>query len=155
MKKHLHYDVYIGILLVLLSVVLFPMTFKFPDTAGIFPQFILVVLCLLGIYTFVYGFAEAKAERKKIEEGQEIKNIFSWEENKLPLLGYALIVVYILLIDVLGFFVSTTIFMVGYMLFLKMRKPLTLMLVPLGVDVFVYFLFVMQLKLNLPSGLLI
>lgn len=100
MKKHLHYDVYIGILLVVLSVVLFPMTFKFPDTAGIFPQFILVVLCLLGIYTFVYGFAEAKAERKKIEEGQEIKNIFSWEENKLPLLGYALIVVYILLIDV-------------------------------------------------------
>ena len=84
-----------------------------------------------------------------------IKNIFSWEENKLPLLGYALIVVYILLIDVLGFFVSTTIFMVGYMLFLKMRKPLTLMLVTLGVDVFVYFLFVMQLKLNLPSGLLI
>ena len=45
--------------------------------------------------------------------------------------------------------------MFGYMLFLKMRKPLTLVLVTLGVDVFVYLLFVMQLKLNLPSGLLI
>ncbi len=155
MKKHLHYDVYVGAFLIVLSTALFPMTFKFPDTAGIFPQFILVVLFILGAYTLFYGMSETKAERKKIEAGEQIESLFSWKSNKLPLLGYALIVIYILLIDVLGFFTSTTIFMIGYMLFLNMRKPLTLVLVTIGVDCFVYVLFVMQLKLNLPSGLFI
>lgn len=155
MKAHLHYDVFVGAFLIVLSVCLFPMTLSFPDTAGIFPQFILVVLFILGIYTLFHGVKETKAERKLIEEGQEVKQLFGWKENKLLMLGYVLIVAYILLIDVLGFFTSTTIFMVGYMFFLKMRKPLTLILVTVGVDCFIYFLFVMQLKLSLPSGLLI
>lgn len=155
MKKHIHYNVFVGLVLIIGAVVLFPMTLKFPDTAGLFPQFILVVLGALGIYTLLDGLKLTKRERKMIEEGQEVTSIFSWQTNKLPMAGYALIVLYILAIKPIGFFVSTTVFMIVYMLFLNMRKPLVLVLVTLGVDLFIYFLFVVQLKLNLPSGILI
>lgn len=155
MKKHIHYDVFVGLVLIAVSFALFPMTLKFPDTAGLFPQFILTVLCILGAYTLFHGVYQTKRERKMMEDGQEVTSIFNWQANKLPMAGYVMIVLYILAIKPIGFFVCTTVFMVIYMLFLNMRKPLVLVLVTLGVDCFIYFLFVVQLKLNLPSGILI
>lgn len=155
MKKHIHYNVFVGLVLLIVSISLFPMTLKFPDTAGLFPQFILIVLGILGVYTLYDGVKCTKRERKLLEEGEEVTSIFSWQANKLPLTGYAIIVLYILAIKPIGFFVSTTVFMIVYMLFLNMKKPLVIALVTLGVDFFIYFLFVMQLKLNLPSGILI
>ncbi len=153
-KKSLHYDIIVGAVLIVISAALFPQTFKFPGTAGIFPQFILVVLAILGIYTLIYGIKETKDTAAKAAAGEEVAPVFSWAKDKLPLLGYALIVVYILLIKPLGFFLSTTLFLVGYMWFLKIRKPLTLALVTVFTDVFLYVLFVILLKLNLPSGIL-
>ncbi len=155
MKKHIHYDVAVGAVLVLLSCVLFPMTFEFPDTADMFPQFILAVLFALGIYTLFHGIRQTRKERVMLERGEEVKAAFTWKESKLPLAGYIIIVLYILAIKPIGFFVSTTVFLVAYMLFLNMKKPVVLITVTLGVDLFVYFLFVMQLNLNLPSGILI
>lgn len=155
MKKHIHYDVAVGTVLILLSCVLFPMTFKFPDTADMFPQFILAVLFALGIYTLFHGVRQTRKEWGMLERGEEVEAAFSWKESKLPLAGYVIIVLYILAIKPIGFFVSTTVFMVAYMLFLNMKKPVVLIAVTLGVDLFVYFLFVMQLNLNLPSGILI
>lgn len=155
MKRHIHYDVVVGIVLMILSCSLFPMTLKFPDTAGLFPQFILIVLFALGIYTLVHGIRESRHEQLLIQNGEEINSVFNWNSDKLPLAGYLIVVAYILAIKPIGFFVSTTIFMVVYMLFLKMKKPSVLILVTVGVDIFIYVLFVLELKLNLPSGILI
>ena len=68
--------------------------------------------------------------------------------------AYLIIMVYVLCIDFIGFFVSTSVFLVGFMVFLNVRKPLTLICVTAGMDLFLYLLFTVGLKLNLPAGLL-
>lgn len=155
MKNYIHYDVIIGSIVTLLAFVFYPLTKKFPGTAYLFPQFVLIVLGLLGIYTLVSGIISTKKARKEISEGKTVDDPFQWVHNKLPMAGYLGIVLYVLAIEPLGFFTATSIFLILYMLFLRVRKPLTLVLVTLGVDVFVYVLFVMQLNLSLPEGLFI
>lgn len=154
-KKTLHYDIIVGAVLIIVSACLFPQTFKFPGTAGIFPQFILVVLAILGIYTLIYGIKETKDLAAKEASGEKTEPVFAWKKDKLPLLGYAFMVVYVLMIQPVGFFVSTTIFMIAFMWFLKIRKPLVMISVTIGTDIFLYVLFVLLLHRSLPAGFLI
>jgi len=59
---------------------------------------------------------------------------------------------YILSISLLGYLLSTFLFMLVVMLYLKEKKWFVLLLVPAGLAGFLYALFNMVLKVSLPAG---
>ena len=72
-----------------------------------------------------------------------------------PLLAFAIVCAYVAGINILGFFVASTIFMLGFMFWMGYRRPLPMVLTTALMMVFIYFLFVVQLKVRMPSGFLI
>ena len=153
-KRYIHYDVWIGIVLIVVCSTLFVYTLRFSGQTGIFPRFALGALIILGAYTIYNGIKETKRDRNILNSGGTVTPDLTLKDLKLPSVGYAFMLVYIIAIEPVGFFVSTTVFMLVYMWFLKIRKPAVMILVTLGVDVFLYMLFVFYLKLQLPEGIL-
>lgn len=64
----------------------------------------------------------------------------------------AAMVAYVFSISLLGYLLSTFLFMLALMLYLKERKWVTLLLVPAGTAGFLYTLFYTILKVTLPIG---
>jgi hypothetical protein len=62
--------------------------------------------------------------------------------------------VYAFLIEFLGFFSATSLASVFFMLFFGLRSYVRILMVLVGLNVFIYILFVWQLRISLPSGLL-
>lgn len=153
-KHYIHQDVWIGGGLTVLCTALFLYTRSFPGQTGIFPRFALGCLIFLGVFTLVNGLKKTKKDRAVLAEGGTVTRDFTWQECKLPAAGYLLMVLYVIAIKPVGFFASTTVFMLVYMWFLKIRKPAVLALVTICVDIFLYALFVFGLKLPLPRGIL-
>lgn len=71
-----------------------------------------------------------------------------------PMMALVLIAAYALLLDKIGFFVSSAVFMVGMMLFLGYRRVLNMAITIVGMLGFIYLLFVYQLHVALPAGIL-
>lgn len=66
----------------------------------------------------------------------------------------AMVLLYLLGIKFLGFFTSTTLFMIAVMAFLKVRWQYVVIAV-VSMDVLLYLAFVLFLKVTLPTGILI
>jgi putative tricarboxylic transport membrane protein len=73
---------------------------------------------------------------------------------KRMILSLVAAVVYTLLLKSVGFFVMTILFIFAVMLVLGKRKPLSLVLVPIGTTVGVWFVFEKVLSIGLPPGIL-
>ena len=71
-----------------------------------------------------------------------------------PMIAFVMILVYTLLIPRIGFFVTSTVFMLIMMVWMGYRKILPMVLTTAGMMGFIYFLFVYQLHVPLPSGIL-
>ena len=59
------------------------------------------------------------------------------------------------LVDFLGFFAASSLASVFFMIFFGLRNPIRILLVLIGLNAFIYGLFVWQLKIGLPTGILI
>lgn len=157
MKKRIHHDVWIGLVLIGFTFTFFFLTSNFPAQSAIFPRFFLIGLLFFSIMIVVAGVKKTArlgvGENDKSELDEKETPIRP-QELKLPMIGLGIILAYIVAIDTLGFFVSTTLFLVGFMLFLRIRNYLAIGLTTLGVDLFIYVLFVRQLKLTMPAGIL-
>jgi len=68
--------------------------------------------------------------------------------------GVAIVIVYALCWEILGFLIATPLAMAGMMFLLGMRKPLTMILFSIGTTAVVYFAFRMILSIDVPLGLL-
>ncbi len=78
----------------------------------------------------------------------------SIKKLKFPLLGAGIILVYAVGIAILGFFVSTAVFMVGMIYWLGYRKVWVILVTTVGLELFIYVLFVRVLYTRMPPGLL-
>lgn len=67
----------------------------------------------------------------------------------------AAILVYILLIERLGYVVSTILFGVYSLIYLKNKNKILIVIIPVAAAVILYFLFSRFLFVTLPSGILI
>ena len=148
MKKLFTLDVWIGIVLMIFSVWFWILSGSFPEEAQLFPRFFLAANCLLSVLLVI------NTIRHNRKGDGETGGAVNWKELAAIIEAYLIIMVYVLCIDFIGFFVSTSVFLVGFMVFLNVRKPLTLICVTAGMDLFLYLLFTVGLKLNLPAGLL-
>lgn len=84
------------------------------------------------------------------------KNVseISLEEIKYPLIAIVYLLGYIISIKYVGFFVSTFVFLVLFMKFFRIKNHINIFLVSVGINLFIYGLFVNLLKIKLPTGIL-
>ena len=128
MQKSRIQDLVIGLIAIAIGVFLLLNSLKFPDTTKQFTWFVLFVFIGLGLILVITSLINAKKPG-----GQEVD---AKTFNKI------------------GFFVASVIFMPVTMLYMGYRKPLPIIFVTGGMLAFVWLLFVFELKVRLPQGLL-
>ena len=135
-------DVTIGIVIIIFSVLMMLPTRDMPDGAELFPRIILTCFIILGCLNIIAGLKKGKVIRN---QKNNIKNI---------LITITAVLAYVLMIQFIGFFVSTVLFIVGFLYCFGQKKKSVIIFCIIGVCLFVYLLFIMQLNLTLPKGLL-
>ncbi len=129
-------DSIVGLFLVLVGGFFYQQTAGFNSQAAVFPKIILAVFIALAFLMFVINL-------KKPVEHQSTVLVY-------PMAIYAIILVYTILLNLVGFYIATAIFIPGMMLFYKNFKVHKIVLATIGTIVFIHLLFVMKLKLMLP-----
>ena len=146
--RRIHVDVWLGLILMAFSAFFWSESFKFPFGTG-FPRVFLGIFLLMSTLLFVMGIIKTV---KKISKG-DVK--VDWR-NAIPRSQgiWGILVGYVILIHVIGFFPATIIASPAIMLFYGVRKIKSLVLVTVFLTLFVYLLFVLQLRVILPRGIL-
>ena len=140
----------IGVVAYVYAVALFflSMTLKLPKPAQAYPLFIIVLL--LGLTTLYVAQMVIGAKKKGVESGMEDFKDFL-PKQFFPVL--AMIIVYLVLMYFVGFYISTALFMVVSLLFLKVKKW-QILLSTAVILVLVYCAFTLFLGVKLPMGIL-
>ena len=122
---------------------------ELPEDSQTYPMF--TIALLFGLTTLYLVTMLVKAKKYGTEAGTDMFKDFAPAQFFFCL---AMVILYLLGIRFLGFFTSTTIFMVAVMLFLKVKWQ-HLLIAVVSMDVMLYLAFVMFLKVTLPKGILI
>ena len=122
---------------------------ELPEDSQTYPMFTIVLL--FGLTTLYLVTMLVKAKKYGTESGTDMFKTFVAPQFFFCL---AMVILYLIGIKFLGFFTSTTIFMVAVMLFLKVKWQ-HLAIAVVSMDVLLYLAFVMFLKVTLPKGILI
>lgn len=128
-----------GAILLLICTGLFYEGWRYPADSRLFPLGLLTFLMIGAIVMIVRPARVSKGERG---------------EPKKVMLTTLLCVAYVALVEVLGFFVATALFMTVFMAMMGLRKPLIYIAAIVGVNLGLYLLFVLQLKVPIPTGIL-
>ena len=153
-RYYVHHDIFVGIVLILFSLTFFLLSRDFPGLSALVPQSFICLLILLALIMMAYALKETRRGNARIREGKPFEPEITLGTVKRPMQGFLFILVYSLCVHYIGFFVSTALFMVAFMAFLRVKSWLQIILSTILMEAFVYALFVMQLKLVLPKGLL-
>ena len=138
-------DLVIGVIALAIGIVMFIGTKDFPAITQLYCRIVLIILMVIGFAMILTSVINAK------KPGPQEVHLKEWIN---PLIIFAFVLVYVFMIDKIGFFVSSAIIMPAIMVFMGYKKPLPMILTTLGTLGFIYILFVTQLKLRMPQGLL-
>ena len=122
---------------------------ELPQDSQTYPTF--TIALLFGLTTLYLLTMIVNAVKNGTEPGTEMFKTFIPSQFFFCL---ALVILYLIGIKYIGFFVSTTIFMIAVMAFLKVPWKYIVIAV-VAMDVLLYVAFVLFLKVKLPSGILI
>ena len=129
----------------------FIMVLQYPSDVRIYPIFIMVVLVVLTTMHLIECLVKF-AREKKIEN--DIPILFEHFKAKQFFIVFALLLAYVVLINVLGFYVSSLLFIAGTLIFFKI-KPLYIVITTAVFLVLIYGGFSTFLHVPLPRGLLL
>ncbi|WP_427169158.1 tripartite tricarboxylate transporter TctB family protein [Fusobacterium nucleatum] len=142
------YDKFLTIGLFILEAFYFLLIKQLPPKAARYPYFVLGLMVfltlLLAINTFI-----VKPKNVEDEEDQFKGNLYSQF-----FLIIALSAVYVILIDIIGFFVTTAVYLFVTMLALKSNIKWSIV-VSILFPIFLYLIFVSFLKVPVPRGFLL
>ncbi|MEA4849461.1 MAG: tripartite tricarboxylate transporter TctB family protein [Clostridiaceae bacterium] len=151
MKRIIHHDVYFSITAILFSIFMLAITLQLPDAAAKYPFVILLILTVLSIAELIQAVKGSVCIKPETaNEAQYIK----WHIIKTPLISTIFVLAYAVCMDFLGFFSSTVIFLVSFMYYCGVRSWKKIMICVIGLNLFIYFVFVVQLKVQFPNGLI-
>jgi len=128
-----------GVILLLICTGLFYEGWRYPADSRLFPLGLLTFLMIGAIVMIV------RPARGLKEEGGNPKKV---------LLTTLLCVAYVALVEVIGFFIATAAFMLVFMAMMRITKPLVYVAAIVSVNLGLYLLFVWQLKVPMPIGIL-
>lgn len=149
-----------AVLLFLMGAVFFLGSFMLPrysspvNNIHTFPQLASGALIVFSLFNIREGWKKSKKLTEDIEAGKPVVPEISMQKMKYPLLGVAAITAYAVGVAVIGFFVSTAVFMIGAIWWLGYRKLWVILTVTAGLELFIYILFVRILYTRMPAGLL-
>jgi putative tricarboxylic transport membrane protein len=146
-RKRIHADVYVGVFLEIICLLFWILAngFRVSD-AAMWPRAVIIIVVLLSGIMIARGVLRTKAAWA---EGAQVMAL---DINDLPgvLVAVIVMIVYAVAMKFVGFFISTAIFLPSSMFVLGQRKWLVLIGTTVGIELFVWFLFVYQLKLRMP-----
>ncbi|GAM15654.1 tripartite tricarboxylate transporter TctB family protein [Mesobacillus selenatarsenatis] len=93
-------------------------------------------------------------DKKEETEAEKVKRTISKENVLLLLAVLVFILIYIFLLEIIGFLIMTALFIFGCSLFLGYRKHVTNAIVSVAFSLVIYGLFNYLLKINLPAGII-
>ena len=141
--RNIHANVWIGGVLIILSAIFYGMAGKFVNpSAAVWPRAVLVGIILLSALLVLNGVKQTSAHADP--------GLIPLDIVKGPMAALLVIVVYAVLMKFTGYFVSTAIFLPFGMFALGQRNWKAILGVTVGLELFVYVLFVMQLQLRMP-----
>ena len=141
------YDRFLTIGLFVLEAFYFFLIKPLPPKAARYPEFVLSLMLFLTILLAINTFI---IKPKNVEEEDKFKgNLF-----KQFFFVIAISVVYVILIDIIGFFISTAIYLFVTMVALKSNVKWSIV-VSILFPIFLYLVFVSFLKVPVPRGFLI
>ncbi len=123
-------------------------TIKLKSNIQTYPKFIVIVL--FGLTTLYLIQMIVNAKRFGVESGKEDFKGFQTVQF-FGCLG--LTILYLLAVSFIGFYVSTFVFLVVSLLFLRV-KPLPTVIATVAILVLVYLAFTLFLEVKLPKGIL-
>ena len=128
-----------GIIILLVCTGLFYEGWHYPNDSRAFPLALLIFL-MAGAIIMISRPAPSSGEKLG-----DIKKVFQ---------AVFLCMAYVALVDFLGYFVVTTLFLAGFMAMTGLRSIRVYAAVIIGVNLGLYLLFVWQLKVPVPMGIL-
>ena len=114
--------------------------------AAFFPRVMAFIMIFLAIVLLVTSILDKNKRNKNIKE------IFN-KDMLMPITGIGIIFVYILLMDILGFIISTICLNFALLICFKVKNRLTLFTVPIFTSIIIYFVFKEMLIVPLPKGI--
>ncbi|WP_449537551.1 tripartite tricarboxylate transporter TctB family protein [Ferdinandcohnia sp. Marseille-Q9671] len=140
-----------SILFLIIAGLFFVLSLDFPSVGhpadvgpGFMPKMYSGILTLLSIILLIQGIREI---RNKKTETQTI-----YENFGLVVGIMALSVIYIFLIPYLGFYLVSAIFIILFLLLSRVKKIITIILVSVGTNLFVFLFFEKMLLVPVPVG---
>ena len=117
----------------------------------------LVNFLVLGISIFIIieiGKSIVKGIKNKSDDKNSfLQDLMEWVKSRQFILVIS-IVLYVTLIPLIGFFITSILFTVVLNYLLESRKLWELTILPIILLIFIYLLFVVLLNINLPRGIL-
>ncbi len=111
------------------------------------PKFLLICMMALSLLVAVDAFRERK---KKSSEKEETSKVDSGKVRFLFAIGF--IVLYLILMQKLGFILLTPFFMIAFMYLLGERNKIWIFSVSIGITVIIVFAFTKAMYVPLPRG---
>jgi putative tricarboxylic transport membrane protein len=151
-------------ILILFSLTFLMYTTRYPldgwESPGpaVFPLLSGGVLLLLSAWQLIHAFLAPKTPEREGEKGSKVtalKSFFNRNQGERKVLILAsLLVLYILMMQWIGFFVSTFLLVILSSRLMEAKGWFRPVVLSIGIDLFCYSLFEVWLKLSFPRGLL-
>ena len=125
-------------------------SFDLSESSKSYPLFTIALLFALTTLYLVQMILAAK--KHGVESGAD--SVFAGFKPKQFILSVVLTLAYVFLVDVLGFFTATTLFMIASFVYLKV-PVLHSVIALVSMDLLIYLAFVLFLGVRLPAGILI
>ncbi|MFC4354276.1 tripartite tricarboxylate transporter TctB family protein [Chryseomicrobium palamuruense] len=153
-------------LVLILCIVFFMQTINYPTTAARLPQILLVIIAALAIIMLMNAIRASKNENDKFSKEinipdseiqmnsstnnkvQEIVNV-----KRVVIFGL-LIAGYILLMEIIGYFIITPLFVFISLMYLRATTLIWAIILSIGFTAFIYGIFSMFLNVPVPLGIL-
>lgn len=133
-----------AILLVVCGIFYF-MISKLPKEASMYPIFVTTILAVLTLIQGVQSYV------KKDDEGKNPFNNIEWKQLLFVVVACA---IYIALINLIGYFVASAVYVLTVLVGLKVNRKQSV-IVSLGFCIFIFVVFKVMLKVPLPKGFII
>lgn len=145
-SKVVNQDVYISIVLYAVIAFFFTVSSKLQGDSAIFPKMILTVFTILNTVVLCNGIKKTKLMR---DGDTSITNSINFATIKVPLIIYSILVGYVIIFKLTNYFIATTIMLLAVMLYYRVRSWKVIASVIIVYNLFIYLLFVLQLKVPL------
>lgn len=122
---------------------------NYPVSAARLPQILIFIIVGLSILMLIEAFTKRNDDSAK-SEGDTANGKVNIRRVSIFI---AMIASYILLMDIIGYFIITPLFVFAALMYLKATNVITAIILAVGFTVFIYGLFSLFLHVPVPKGI--